>query len=92
MKFCKSLQRVVEISDPAYSAFFVNYRMLSKLNDIVSIPRMESKERMTWNMSPCFTCMGNCVLSVFEVVSCLSRDRNFDESRGFSIFEGRGWC
>ena len=30
MKFCKSLQRVVEISDPAYSAFFVNYRMLSK--------------------------------------------------------------
>jgi hypothetical protein len=30
MKFCKNLQRVVEISDPAYSAFFVNYRMLSE--------------------------------------------------------------
>lgn len=30
MKFCKNLQRIVEISDPAYSPFFVNYRMLSK--------------------------------------------------------------
>mmetsp|Transcript_12008 Transcript_12008/g.33216 ORF Transcript_12008/g.33216 Transcript_12008/m.33216 type:complete len:355 (+) Transcript_12008:95-1159(+) len=31
MKFCKNLQRIVEISDPAYSPFFVNYRMLKKL-------------------------------------------------------------
>jgi len=31
MKFCKNLQRVVEISDPTYSPFWVNYKMLKKL-------------------------------------------------------------
>mmetsp|Transcript_11234 Transcript_11234/g.21427 ORF Transcript_11234/g.21427 Transcript_11234/m.21427 type:complete len:372 (+) Transcript_11234:114-1229(+) len=42
MKFCKSLQRVVEISDPAYSAFFVNYRMLKKL--IKELPSFVTSE------------------------------------------------
>lgn len=31
MKFCKNLQRVVDISDPEWSPFWVNYKMLKKL-------------------------------------------------------------
>ena len=28
MKFCKNLQRVVDISDPEWSPYWVNYKML----------------------------------------------------------------
>eukprot|EP00527_Entomoneis_sp_CCMP2396_P009258 CAMPEP_0198138266 /NCGR_PEP_ID=MMETSP1443-20131203/1681_1 /TAXON_ID=186043 /ORGANISM="Entomoneis sp., Strain CCMP2396" /LENGTH=363 /DNA_ID=CAMNT_0043799973 /DNA_START=81 /DNA_END=1173 /DNA_ORIENTATION=- len=42
MKFCKNLQRIVEISDPAYSPFFVNYRMLKKL--IKELPSLIPEE------------------------------------------------
>lgn len=31
MKFCKNLQRVVDLSDPEWAPYFINYKMLKKL-------------------------------------------------------------
>mmetsp|Transcript_44607 Transcript_44607/g.108118 ORF Transcript_44607/g.108118 Transcript_44607/m.108118 type:complete len:431 (+) Transcript_44607:176-1468(+) len=31
MKFCKNLQRVVDLSDPSWAPYFTNYKMLKKL-------------------------------------------------------------
>lgn len=50
MKFGKNLQRIVEISDPAYCPFFVNYRMLKKL--IKELPNSIPAEDGTTKASP----------------------------------------
>lgn len=70
MKFCKSLQKVVEISDPAYSAFFVNYRMLSKFDsfslDGKGIDQCDLVNSLTWYCVFLLFCVCFCVPATYS--------------------------
>jgi len=50
MKFCKNLQRVVDISDPEWSPYWVNYKMLKKL--IKELPSLVHPEDSADGSSP----------------------------------------
>ncbi|KAL7569123.1 hypothetical protein ACA910_016956 [Epithemia clementina (nom. ined.)] len=79
MKFCKNLQRIVEISDPAYSAFFVNYRMLKKLikelPSLVPVEDSESKAAFESGRAAAPTCDDRADSSQ-SVESCSLHERN----------------
>jgi len=42
MKFCKNLQRLVDISDPEWAPYWINYKMLKKL--IKELPSLNSSD------------------------------------------------
>jgi hypothetical protein len=46
MKFCKSLQRMMDISDPEWVPYYTNYKMLKKLVKELHPTATEMKSRM----------------------------------------------
>lgn len=81
MKFCKNLQRVVDISDPEWAPYWTNYKMLKVR--FLSINSFESFSQLAMAPRPqkppglrisfvCMTSLTFYVLNVFCVMQCLS--------------------